>query len=95
MDEKAIRFSDVTAYETDEDGNEIEVVYEDVMGVYVKYGSRLRFVQVFSDATVNGYAICKTTLSTAEREQLVTSRTIQMYDEVVTGGTDLYDGKII
>lgn len=95
VDEKAIRFSDVTAYETDEDGNEIEVVYEDVMGVYVKYGSRLRFVQVFSDATVNGYAICKTTLSTAEREQLVTSRTIQMYDEVVTGGTDLYDGKII
>lgn len=95
VDEKAIHFSDVTAYETDENGNEIEVVYEDVMGVYVKYGSRLRFIQVFSDATVNGYAICKTTLSTDEREQLVTSRTIQMYDEVVVGGTDLYDGKIL
>ena len=95
VDEKAIHFSDVTVSQTDADGNEIDVVYENVRGVYVKYGSRLRFVQVFSDATVNGYAICKTTLTTQEREQLVTSRTIQMYDEVVVGGSDLYDGKIL
>ena len=95
VNEKAIHFSDVTVVETDEDGNETETVYENVRGVYVKYGTRLRFVQVFSDATVNGYAICKTTLSTEEREQLVTDRTIRMYDEVVVGGSDLYDGKIL
>ncbi len=95
VNEKAIHFSDVVVSETDADGNEVEKVYENVKGVYIKYGSRIRFVQVFSDATVNGYAICKTTLTTAEREQLVTSRTIELYDEVVIGGTDLYDGKII
>lgn len=95
VNEKAIHFNDVVVSETDADGNETETVYENVKGVYIKYGSRIRFVQVFSDATVNGYAICKTTLTTAEREQLVTGRTIEMYDEVVLGGTDLYDGKII
>lgn len=95
VNEKAIHFSDVTVSETDKDGNEVETVYENVKGVYIKYGSRIRFVQVFSDATVNGYAICKTELSTDERDQLVTGRTIEMYDEVVIGGSDLYDGKII
>ena len=95
VNEKAIHFSDVTVFETDEEGNETEVVYQDVKGVYVKYGSRLRFVQVFSDTSVNGYAICKTTLSADEKEQLVTNRTIRMYDEVVIGGSDLYDGKIL
>lgn len=95
VNEKAIHFSDVVAHETDDDGNEIEVVYENVKGVYVKYGSQLRFVQVFSDATINGYAICKVSLSALEREQLVTSKTIQLYDEVVVEGTDLYDGKIL
>ena len=50
-------------------------------------------MQIFSDATINGYAICKVSLSTEEREQLVTSTTIQLYDEVIVEGTDLYDGK--
>lgn len=95
VNEKAIHFSSVTKYETDNDGNEVEKVYENVMGVYVKYGGRIRFVQVFSDATINGYAVCKLNLSTSEREQLVTSKTIQLYDEVVVEGTDLYDGKML
>ena len=95
VNEKAIHFCDVTAYETDNNGNEVETVYENVKGVFVKYGSRIRFVQVFSDATVNGYAVCKISLSASEREQLVTSKTIQLYDEVVVEGTDLYDGKML
>ena len=52
-------------------------------------------MQIFSDATINGYAICKVSLSTEEREQLVTSTTIQLYDEVIVEGTDLYDGKML
>ena len=95
VNEKAIHFEDVTVYETDADGNEISVVHENVRGVFIKSGSRLRFVQVFSDATVNGYAICKVSLSESEKKQLVTEKTIQLYDEVVVGGTDLYDGKIL
>lgn len=91
----AVHFADVVAHETDEDGNEVDVTYENIRGVYVKSGSRLRFVQIFSDATINGYAICKVSLSTEEREQLVTGDTIQLYDEVVVEGTDLYDGKML
>ena len=93
--ESAVHFADVVAHETDEDGNEVDVTYENIRGVDVKSGSRLRFVQIFSDATINGYAICKVSLSTEEREQLVTGDTIQLYDEVVVEGTDLYDGKML
>ena len=93
--ESAVHFADVVAHETDEDGNEVDVTYENIRGVYVKSGSRLRFVQIFSDATINVYAICKVSLSTEEREQLVTGDTIQLYDEVVVEGTDLYDGKML
>ena len=93
--ESAIHFCDIVVQETDANGNEVDVTYENVKGVYVKSGSRLRFVQIFSDATINGYAICKISLSASEREQLVTSSTIRLYDEVVVEGTDLYDGKML
>lgn len=95
VNEKAIRFSDVPYTETDEDGNVTEKVQKNVKGVYIKYGGRLEFVQIFSDKTVNGYAICKTELNEDEAAALVTENTIQLYDEVVTEGTDLHDGKIV
>ena len=76
-------------------GNVTEHVEQNVKGVYIKSGSRVRFVQVFSDATIDGYAVCKLNLSSSEKEQLVTSRTIQLYDEVIVEGTDLYDGKML
>ena len=74
VNEKAIHFQDITVTETDENGVETEVVHENVMGVYVKYGSRVRFVQVISPATVNGYAICKIDLSSEERKQILTEK---------------------
>lgn len=95
VNEKALRFVDYPVTTTDEDGNESTRVYENVKGVYVLYGERLRFVQVFTEKTVNGYAVCKTQLSDEEEEMLVTDRTVQLYDEVVVGGVDLYDGKIV
>lgn len=91
VNESAIYFEDVIG--TDEDGN--EVVYSNVKGVYVLYASKMTFVQIFSDSTINGYAICKTQLDTDEKELLVTSSTIDVYDQVVIGGSNLYDGKII
>lgn len=93
VSERALRFSDVTYTETDENGNTVEKVKENVKGVYVQNGRQLEFVQIFTDKTVNGYAICKTELSDEEREALVTESTIQLYDNVVVEGTDLYDGK--
>lgn len=95
VNEKSIYFEDVTRTETDENGNTKEVTYEDVKGVYVKYGEKINFVQIFSDITINGYAICKTQLSEEEEKLLHTDNTIGLYDEVVTGGTDLYDGKLL
>ena len=93
--ERALRFEDVEYTTTDEDGNTVTQVAENVRGVYVLYGGQLEFVQVFTDHSVNGYAICKTELSSEEQAALVTSSTIQLYDQVVVEGTDLYDGKIV
>ncbi len=93
VSEKALRFCDVTYTETDEDGSEVEKIRENVKGVYVQKGRQLEFVQIFTEKTVNGYAICKTELSDEEQNALVTDSTIQLYDNVVVEGTDLYDGK--
>ncbi|MDO4459426.1 MAG: HlyD family efflux transporter periplasmic adaptor subunit [Clostridia bacterium] len=95
VNEKAIHFADVVEKYTDENGNEQEIIHKNVKGVYVKSGEKLKFVQVYTIRTVNGYAVCKTTLSYDEQDHLYTSNTIRLYDEVVTGGKNLYDGKII
>ncbi len=95
VNEKALRFCDVEYTQTDGEGNETTRVQENVKGVYVLYGERLEFVQVFTEKNVNGYAVCKTQLNEEEEAMLVTERTVQLYDEVVVGGTDLYDGKIV
>lgn len=94
VNEKALRFCDVS-YEVEENGSTVTKVKENVKGVYVLYGSQLEFVQVFTEKDVNGYAVCKLELNEAEQENLVTEHTIQLYDQVVVGGVDLYDGKII
>lgn len=95
VNERAIRFADVEYATTDEAGNTVTQVQENVKGVYVLYGGQLEFVQVFTDQTVNGYAICRTNLTEEEQSMLVTDSTIQLYDQVVVEGTDLYDGKIV
>ncbi len=95
VNERAIRFADVEYTTTDENGNTVTQTAENVRGVYIFYGGQLEFVQIFSEHSVNGYAICKTELSSEEQEALVTDSTIQLYDQVVVEGTDLYDGKIV
>jgi hypothetical protein len=95
VNERALRFEDVEYTTTDEDGNTVTEVKENVRGVYVLFGGQLEFVQVFTDHSINGYAICKTQLSSEEQASLVTNSTIQLYDQVVVEGTDLYDGKIV
>ncbi len=95
VNEKALRFLDIEYEETDDKGNTTTRVKENVKGVYVVYGGRLEFVQVFSEKDVNGYAVCKLELSEDEQKNLVTDHTIRLYDQVVVGGVDLYDGKIV
>ncbi len=93
VSEKALHFCDVAYTDYDENGEPVEKVKKNVKGVYIQRGRQLEFVQIFTEKTVNGYAICKTELSSAEQEALVTDSTIQLYDNVVIEGTDLYDGK--
>lgn len=95
VNERALRFCDIEYEEDDGNGGTVKKVKKNVKGVYVLYGGQLDFVQVFSEKDVNGYAVCKTELSEAELENLVTERTVQLYDQVVVGGVDLYDGKIV
>lgn len=95
VSEKALRFEDVEYTTTDENGETVTKVKENVKGVYVQYAGRLHFVQVFTEKEVNGYAVCRTDLTDAEQESMVTDQTVQLYDEVVVSGTDLYDGKVV
>ena len=37
----------IRSYYLDENGNEKEIVHKNVKGVFVKYGSRINFVQIF------------------------------------------------
>lgn len=95
VNERAIRFEDIEVTTKGENGEEITETAENIKGVYVKNGSTLKFVQIFTYKTINGYAICKTSLSDEEQELLVTNSTIQLYDQVIVEGNDLYDGKFI
>lgn len=95
VSERALRFCDIEYEEDDGNGGTVKKVKKNVKGIYVMYGGQLDFVQIFSEKDVNGYAVCKTELSEAEQENLVTERTVQLYDQVVVGGVDLYDGKIV
>ncbi len=95
VSERALRFEDVEYTETDENGNKVTKVRENVKGVYVQYAGRLRFVQVFTEKDVNGYAVCRTNLTDEEKKSMVTDQTVQLYDQVVVSGTDLYDGKVV
>lgn len=95
VNEKSIFFNDIEKETTHEDGTTETVMHKNIKGVYIKDGSKMKFVQIFTDKTINGYAICKTELGEEDSKNLVTSSTIHLYDEVIVGGTDLYDGKLI
>lgn len=93
--EESIHFADVTEEIIEEGKAPRTVVHKDVKGVYVKKGSRMAFVQLFTKKSINGYSICSIELSEEEQAMLVTDTTIQLYDEIIIEGTDLYDGKLL
>lgn len=95
VNQKAIHFADITEEVEDEEGNVKTVTHENVQGVYVVESGKLKFVQIFPLLTLNGYVICDVDLSDSQKEKLYTDRTVELYDEVVVGGHDLYDGRVI
>lgn len=95
VNEDSIYFEDLEHEVVDEEGNYKTVTEKNVKGVYILKSDRLEFVQIFTNKTVNGYAICKTELNEDEKKLLYTKNTISLYDEVVSRSEDLYDGKIV
>ena len=65
---------------------------KDVKGVYILYGNSIKFVEIVPLYSSNNYVICDPDPDTSE---LMTSETLTLYDEVVVGGKDLYDGKMV
>ena len=71
---------------------EKETLEKKVKGVYIKYGSNLLFKEVVPIYMDSSCIICK---SNPTEEELFSDDTIQIGDEVVVEGTNLYDGKHI
>ena len=96
VSQKAIHFENIEQTLTDESGKEYTVTHENVRGVYVLHGSELEFVQIFPIFSSSSYVICEVVDSNSElSEELVTDHSLQLSDEVVVEGVDLYDGKIV
>ena len=78
---------------TTEDDNGVEKKESKVVqGVYVEYGNELRFRQIVIKYSGDNYVICE---ENPDRKLLFNGYTISLYDQVVTEGGDLYDGKLI
>ena len=91
VSQQSVRFQTVSKEVTDENGNTTTVT-KDVKGVYILYGNSIKFVEIVPLYSSNNYVICDSDPDTSE---LMTSETLTLYDEVVVGGKDLYDGKLV
>lgn len=91
VSQKAVHFAEVTRTVENEDGEETTETRE-VKGVYVMHGSEIVFRQIVPLYSTSTYVICD---PNPDPEELMTSETVQLYDEIVVEGTDLYDGKVV
>ncbi len=81
----------VTKIVTDSGGKEREEKKR-VQGVYVVSGNILEFKEVVIAYSGEDYIICK---QSPDADELFNGTTVELYDRVVTEGTDLYDGKSV
>ncbi len=63
-----------------------------VQGVYVLHGSELLFKEIVISYSGKDYVLCETN---PNEGVLFSDETLQLYDQVVVKGDNLYDGKII
>ncbi len=74
---------------TDKDGNET-TEEKDVQGVYIIYGEQLKFREISPLYWGDDFVICDLSASATFDVSVM-----KLYDQVVIGGKDLYDGKEI
>jgi len=79
---------------TDYDENDNKVTAEkNTVGVYVRMGSEVTFRQIKRIYSGEDFVICDITV---EDEELAdNTKALQIYDQIITEGANLYDGKII
>ena len=91
VSQKAVHIQKMTRMVTGDDGK-TTTEEKEVQGVYVLYGSELVFKEIVPLYASAGFIICD---QNQKSEQLFSGSTIQLYDEIVVEGADLYDGKIV
>lgn len=91
ISKSALHEDTVTRTVTDDKGNE-KTEEKKVKGVYVINGNIMEFKEVVIEYSGDDFFICK---QTPEDDELFSDRTIELYDRVVVGGSDLYDGKTV
>ena len=67
-------------------------IRKEVQGVYVLYGSEVQFKEISIVYAGNDYVLCD---SSPTDGTLFSGETISLYDQIITEGDDLYDGKVI
>ncbi|MEF2920498.1 MAG: HlyD family efflux transporter periplasmic adaptor subunit [Acutalibacteraceae bacterium] len=65
---------------------------KEVDGVYILYGNEIKFREIVKLYQQGNYVICDTDVN---NEKLYSDTTIELYDKIVTEGTNLYAGKIV
>ena len=90
ISKSAIHDAELTRTVTSENGAE-KTETKIVQGVYVEYGNELRFRQIVIAYAGDDYVICS---ENPDPALLFKGSTVTMYDQVITEGGDLYDGKL-
>jgi len=88
---RAIHEDFVTKTVEDKKGNKT-TKEKKVQGVYVLHGSELQFKQISIVYSSTDYVLCD---PEPEEGKLFNGETIELYDQVIVKGDDLYDGKVI
>lgn len=91
VSKKAIHDDYVEKTTYDDKGNEHKESKK-VQGVYVLYGSEVQFKEISIVYAGNDYVLCD---SSPTDGTLFSGETISLYDQIITEGDDLYDGKVI
>lgn len=91
VSKKAIHDDYVEKSTYDDKGNEHKESKK-VQGVYVLYGSEVQFKEISIVYAGNDFVLCN---SSPTDGTLFSGETISLYDQIITEGDDLYDGKVI
>lgn len=84
----AVRMETLSREIKDEDGNVTGTEEKEVQGVYILYGEEIQFREIVPLYTGDQFVICD-----ANPSDSFSGNVLQLYDEVVVAGKDLYDGK--